>query len=314
MAERTYAKGLHDVGASTYAYLQPNGSWGWSNAGLIADGDATLLVDTLFDLRLTREMLDAMRRAVPAAAAIDVLVNTHGDPDHTFGNQLVGDAQIVATARAAEEMLAGATPAALQELLAQAPRMGVAGDYVSDAFGAFDFSDVRLVPPSRTFGGELALTVGDLEVQLIELGPAHTGGDAVVHVPAQRVVFAGDVLFAGVHPVTWDGSVGGWIAACERLLALDVDAIVPGHGPIAGKDDVRALRDYLAHVQAEAVAGWRAQLPAHEVARRIELAPYAGWCNPERVVTTVDAVYRERAGEGERADQIALIAETRNRG
>src|ERR1700754_937452 len=256
MPTTTYSKGLHDVGSSVYAYLQPDGGWGWSNAGLIVDGEQTLLVDTLFDLRLTREMLDAMKAAVPAAAAIDVLVNTHGDADHTFGNQVVGGAEIVASARAAEEMVGGISPEVLEQIVAAAPTLGVAGEYFTRAFGAFDFTDVRVVPPTRTFTRELSLTVGDTAVELIELGPAHTGGDAVVHVPSQRVVFSGDVLFSGVHPVVWDGSVGGWIEACERLLALDVDAIVPGHGPISGKDEVRALRDYLMYVEAAAVAGF----------------------------------------------------------
>ena len=67
MAQWPFTKGLHEVGPGLWAYIQPNGSWGWSNAGLIVDGDDTMLVDTLFDVKLTREMLDAMRRAVPAA-------------------------------------------------------------------------------------------------------------------------------------------------------------------------------------------------------------------------------------------------------
>ena len=67
----SYTRGLHDIGGDCYAYLQPDGSWGWSNAGLITDGDASLLVDTLFDLRLTGEMLAAMRDACPAASEID---------------------------------------------------------------------------------------------------------------------------------------------------------------------------------------------------------------------------------------------------
>ena len=54
MAKWQYTKGLHDLGNGCFAYLQPDGSWGWSNAGLIADRDQTLLVDTLFDLKLTR--------------------------------------------------------------------------------------------------------------------------------------------------------------------------------------------------------------------------------------------------------------------
>jgi len=58
-----YQRGLADLGRGSYAWMQPNGSWGWSNAGLITDGDQSLLVDTLFDLKLTREMLATMRDA-----------------------------------------------------------------------------------------------------------------------------------------------------------------------------------------------------------------------------------------------------------
>jgi hypothetical protein len=54
-----YTKGLHEIGDGVFAYLQPDGGWGWSNAGLVVDGDASLLVDTLFDLRLTGEMITA---------------------------------------------------------------------------------------------------------------------------------------------------------------------------------------------------------------------------------------------------------------
>src|SRR5262244_2644557 len=89
-----YTKGLRDLGRGAYAWLQPDGSWGWSNAGLVVDGGRALLVDTLFDLGLTREMLDAMRAAVPAAAHIDTLVNTHSNGDHTYGNALVAGAEI----------------------------------------------------------------------------------------------------------------------------------------------------------------------------------------------------------------------------
>src|ERR1043165_5686732 len=104
MAKWQYSKGLHDIGNGLYAYLQPDGSWGWSNAGLIVDGDQTLLVDTLFDLKLTAEMLSTMRAAVPAAKRIPPWVNTHHNGDHVYGNQLVADAEIIASKTCAEEM------------------------------------------------------------------------------------------------------------------------------------------------------------------------------------------------------------------
>jgi len=100
----SYVKGLQEVGEGLYAYLQPDGGWGWSNAGLIADGDSTLLVDTLYDLALTEQMLQSMRDAVPAAARIDTLVNTHANGDHCYGNQLLAGARIVASERTVEQM------------------------------------------------------------------------------------------------------------------------------------------------------------------------------------------------------------------
>src|SRR5579864_8507679 len=105
-----YTHGLHELGDGLFAYLQPDGTWGWSNAGLITAGETSLLIDTLFDLKLTREMLDTMRRALPAAARIDMVVNTHANGDHCYGNELVADARIIASRRTAEEMMTAITP------------------------------------------------------------------------------------------------------------------------------------------------------------------------------------------------------------
>src|SRR5436305_11477414 len=161
MNKCAYSKGLHDLGNSVYAYLQPDGSWGWSNAGIITDGDASLLIDTLFDLRLTQEMLDTMRQSIPAAAHIDMLVNTHANGDHYFGNQLVADAQIIASRRTAEEMPTAVSPAELAMVLKQASVLGQLGEYMVHCFGPFAFDNITLTLPKKTFEGTLSLSVGD---------------------------------------------------------------------------------------------------------------------------------------------------------
>ena len=120
--------------------------------------------------------------------------------------------------------------------------MGRAGEFFLECFGSFEFAGIELTSPSETFSGELTLRVGELEANLIEVGPAHTRGDTLVHLPGRRVLFAGDILFHGGHPIAWAGPVSNWIAACERILALEVDVIVPGHGPLADKAAVRDLR------------------------------------------------------------------------
>jgi glyoxylase-like metal-dependent hydrolase (beta-lactamase superfamily II) len=292
----SYVKGLQEVGDGLYAYLQPDGSWGWSNAGLVVDGERTLLIDTLFDLQLTEQMLGAMRRAVPAAASIDTLVNTHANGDHCYGNQLVGGARIIASERTAAEMVE-LPPAAMAALVEQAPEMGELGAFFLDCFGAFDFRGIELRLPQQTFSGELTLAVGDRELELIEVGPAHTRGDTLVHAPRERVLFSGDILFSGAHPITWAGPVSNWIAACERILAMDPELIVPGHGPLATPDAVRELKAYFEYLYEEARRCRAEGMTALEGARAIALDRWADWGEEERLVVNIANIYGELEGD-----------------
>jgi glyoxylase-like metal-dependent hydrolase (beta-lactamase superfamily II) len=296
MGER-YTHGLHELGAGCYAWLQPDGSWGWSNAGLVHDGGASLLVDTLFDLRLTGLMLEAMRRAVPAAAHIDVLVNTHANGDHCYGNQLVEGARIVASKACADEM-GHVPPATLAALLRNADSLGPAGAFFRRAFGAFDFEGIRLTPPTETFSGELRLRIGGKQVRLLEVGPAHTRGDVLVHLPADELVWSGDILFAEAHPIIWEGPVGNWIRACDAICAMRPRAVVPGHGPLCELSAVARLREYLVYIQAEARRRFEAGLSVREAARDISLADYASWGDAERIAVNVASLYREFGAPG----------------
>lgn len=294
----SYVKGLQEVGDGLYAYLQPDGGWGWSNAGLVADGDSTLLIDTLYDLALTEQMLQAMRRAVPAASRIDTLVNTHANGDHCYGNQLVGGARIVASERTAAEM-SDLPPAAMAALIEQAPTMGELGAFFLDCFGAFDFDGIELALPQETFAGELPIRVGERELRLIEVGPAHTRGDTLVHAPSERVLFTGDILFSEAHPIAWAGPVSNWIAACDRILAMDVAVIVPGHGPVAGRDAVRELKAYFEYLYEESRDRHAEGMTALQAARSISLGRWVDWRQRERLVVNVANIYRELSGDPE---------------
>jgi glyoxylase-like metal-dependent hydrolase (beta-lactamase superfamily II) len=192
----TCERGLHEVGDGLFAYLQPDGGWGWSNAGLVVADGTSLLVDTLFDLRCAREMLDAMR-ALTDRSPIGAAMNTHGNGDHCFGNQLLPPgAPIYATAGAVEEMRAA--PPELLHMLNQT-ELGRA------FFGAFDFEGMELRLPTEEFAGTIEVDVGGRAVRFEELGPAHTGGDAIAAVPDAGVVFTGDLLFVDGTPIMWAG-------------------------------------------------------------------------------------------------------------
>jgi cyclase len=298
MGGRDYKGGLQEVGDGLYAYLQPDGGWGLSNAGLVSDGDETLLIDTLFDLALTERMLVEMRRAVPAAARIGTVVNTHANGDHCYGNQLLGGARIVASERTSAEM-GELPPAAMAALVEQAPNMGVLGEFFLHCFGAFEFTGIEPVLPSETFSGELGLRVGARELRLLELGPAHTRGDTVAWLPAERVIYTGDILFNGAHPIAWAGPASNWIAACERIEALDPLVIVPGHGPLAELSDVRETRAYFEYLYEQARTTHAAGMTPLQAARSIELDRWAKWGERERLVVNIATIYGELTPDGE---------------
>src|SRR6266566_3865501 len=297
MSKWPYTRGLHDLGNSVYAYLQPDGTWGWSNAGIVTDGKASLLIDTLFDLKLTREMLDTMCKSIPGAAHIDMVVNTHANGDHCWGNELVADAQIFASTSTAEEMTTGIAPGQLAALLKQAPQLGQLGEYGSRIFGPFEFDNITLTPPTKTFKGELSLKVGDKEVHLIEVGPAHTLGDTLVHIPTDRVVFTADILFIGGHPIIWAGPTSNWLRACDRILEMDVDTIVPGHGPITDKKGVAEVKGYLEYIYQEAEKRYETGMSAQEAAKDIDLDRYATWTDGERIAVNIASIFRELRGD-----------------
>jgi len=285
---RPYERGVHEVAEGVFAYLQPDGSWGWSNAGLVVGDGQSLLVDTLFDLKLTREMLDQFARITDR---IDTVVNTHANGDHCWGNELVGDARIVASKECADE-IGAPPPETLAALVKDAPSMGVLGEFLARIFGPFDFEGINLRKPDETFEGELTLSVDGTDVRLIEVGPAHTRGDILVHVPDKRVVFTGDILFVGGHPIVWTGPVANWIAALDRVLAMDVDTVVPGHGPVVDKTAVNDEREYLLWLEREARSRFDAGMSPIDAARDMR-REYRQWGDGERLVVNIAAVYQE---------------------
>ncbi len=298
--------GLIEIAPGVHGWLQPNGLLGESNAGLVIGDGASLLVDTLWDPRLTRRMLDAMA-PLTADAPIQTLVNSHSDGDHWWGNSLVA-AEATAT-DAAAAVMARQSPAEMKRFRALAAVLTRAGSlpvpyprradvatiaaYVGGALAPFAFDEVRLVPPVRTFSGELTLDVGGREVRLIEVGPAHTPGDLVVWIPDARVVLAADILFIGVTPIMWVGPVERWIAALERILDLGAERFLPGHGPVCGAEEVQRLLEYWRWLDREAAQRLDAGRSVTEIARELAAAKFGDWLAPERAL--VNVTYRRGA-------------------
>jgi cyclase len=315
-APARFEGGLVEVGDGVHAWLQPNGVLGESNAALVAGDGTSLLVDTLWDPPLTRRMLTAMA-PLTADAPIATLVNSHSDGDHWWGNQEVAGAEIVAT-KAAATVMREESPAQMRRFGALARALKLAGSspvpyprrselrtiaaYVGGALAPFAFGQVRPVPPTRTFSGELAVDAGGREVRLIEVGPAHTPGDLIAWVPDARIAIAADILFVGVTPIMWAGPLANWVAALERLLALGAERFVPGHGPVCGPEEVQGLIDYWRWLDRAATERLDAGLSPTDTARELVLGDeiaelgFAGRLAPERALISVGTIDAHRRG------------------
>ena len=236
-------------------------------------------------------MLEAMAPVV-ARAPIDAALNTHANPDHCFGNELLPAAtEIYASAASAAEM--GQLSPEVLHAMKSAPGMPPdLAEFVEHAFGPFDFSNITFRAPSRTFEARMDLNVGDRTVTFLELGPAHTGGDTVVHVPDAGTVFTGDLLFIDGTPIVWS-SLSNWITACDRILELGATTLVPGHGPVTDASGVRDVRRYLTYIADQAAQRFRAGMDPAQAADDIDISDFADWGDPERIAANVVAAYRE---------------------
>ena len=296
MAARGFTKGLHDLGNGCFAWLQPNGGWGYSNSGLVVDSGQSMIVDTLYDLPKTREMLAAYRAAAPAIRNFDIVLNSHANGDHTYGNQLVAGARIIATRAAAEDM-AARRPEERTQLMRDWRTRGAYGEWAHETYARdFDFEGLVYTPATESFEKEMTFRVGTKEVHLVNVGPAHTRGDMLAYVPADRVVYTGDIVFADVHPAIWAGPIANWIAACDLMLGWDIETVVPGHGPLTDKNGVRQLREYFVYIAAETRRRFDAGMSEAEAAIDISLDAFRGWADPERIVINVSTLYAEFSG------------------
>ncbi len=287
---------LHELLPGIYAWVQPDGSWWVNNAGAVVAGDEVLVVDTCATAQRTRRFLDALDAAT-AGASIRLAVNTHQHGDHTYGNSLLPSTTV----------LLGHTQM----------REGLRLDPVIDGCPPVwnpvpDWGPVTRRLPDIAVDSALTVHLGDRQVQLLHPGgPAHTTGDLIAWLPEQRVLFCGDLVFAGLTPLVFMGSVPGALAAVDWLASLRPDIVVPGHGPVlAGAEIARVLeeqRGYYRFVLETAEGALSRGLTPLQAAREADLGPYSDWADAERLVLNLHRAYADHAGR--ELDPIAALSD-----
>ena len=267
---------LEEVSPGIYAYIQLDGSWGLNNAGFIKGEDALTLIDTCFTESRTRAYLEAIGKV--SSLPMKTLVNTHHHGDHTHGNYLVPSAAIVGHELCRQTVI----DTGLQAL--------------HPLFPGVDWGDLELAPPTITFTDRLELysgESGDLKIELIFMGPAHTTNDIVAWLPERKLLFSGDLIFNGGTPFVAMGSVSGSLQAVRRLRELGAETIVPGHGPVCGPAVMDDMETYLTFIQDTAKEAYDAGLTPLDAARQADLDQFAGWHDSERLVGNLHRAYSE---------------------
>jgi glyoxylase-like metal-dependent hydrolase (beta-lactamase superfamily II) len=161
----------------------------------------------------------------------------------------------------------------------------------------FEFDGIRLVLPTTVFEERHVLDLDGTEVHLIYVGPCHRVGDTIVHVPKERVLFAGDVIFRECTPVGWNGTYERWLKILDLIIWLDPEVIVPGHGPVCGIEGAMEMKAYLEYVREESNRCFGQGMSALDASKKIEFGPYAGWRSPARLYMNVERAYREFRNE-----------------
>jgi len=186
------------------------------NAAVITGKRGTVVVDThvtLEDGKALKEM------AVQASGGRPILavILTHEHFDHIVGNQFF-DCPIIATAAAREN---------IEE---------ISSERLPEGF--------VLTLPTETFTGEMSIYLGDKTLELRSEG-GHCPGELSVFIPEHGVLLTGDLAFNGRTPYVGDGDIPKWVEALTRLHAMGPDVVIPGHGPLGGKDILVRQRDWL---------------------------------------------------------------------
>jgi glyoxylase-like metal-dependent hydrolase (beta-lactamase superfamily II) len=157
-----------------------------------------------------------------------------------------------------------------------------------------------VVMPDVTFDDKIVLHLGEgREVHLVYAGHGHTRGDSFAYLPQQRVLFTADLLFVGEHPTVRDGDSANWQRILERLMGLEVDWIVSGHGDIVqGKEWLQTMHEYFG-VMRERVRGMIQQgMGVEEIKAHIDISPYNDWSRPDSVGETIEKLYHEIRAKG----------------
>ena len=286
----SWKSGLQEVAPNVFAYIHSGVGWDICNSGFIVGDDGVLVIDAMMVASQVRLYMEEIRKVTDKP--IRYVVNTHHHVDHSFGNQFYLPAEIVSHRGCREALITrGADVGMLSERY----------PHYRD-----DWAEARLTPASITYEDKMIVHLGGKVIELLHPGPAHTYGDTLVYLPEDKVLFTGDVAFHYLPPLARDGHISNWIKVANGILNhLDATTLIPGHGPVSGKEVVSATLKYLRLVKRTSRSHFQWGASVEDTSRAVLLGEYADWVEPERVMVNVQRLYQEFRGELPKARAMA---------
>jgi cyclase len=228
----------------------------------VVGNDGVLVADGQGSVDATRKMLGEIAKITSKPIKWYIVGSDHGD--HTAGNSVLP-----------KDIIYVVTPFSRQQMKLDAPAMT---------------------------GDKQVINVGGIEVQALYLGPAHTGGDLVVYLPKQKILFMSEVYLNRVFPAMRSAHPTEWVAAIDRALKLDVDRFVPGHGfieePKASREELIEYQKAMRAVIAEVNRLHKLGLTADDAAKQANWGPYKEWFLVEQQgPIAVRKIYEEIEGK-----------------
>jgi len=283
------------------------------NAGIIDLGEQTLIFDTFLTPQAAAELLTVAETL--SSSRVKLVVNSHHHLDHIGGNQIFPETTTILSTSATRALIAQQAAqqlAALQEQEAQrlaelekqaaTARKSAEKQDAQQALAQWRFLQEALPNwqfrlPTTTFDQRLVLYGRQRQAELITYGGGHSQSDAILYLPAEKIVFMGDLLSIQCHPALHDGDPGEMPRILDLVKRLQPQTLVPGHGPVGSLADIQAMQHYLATMTETALTELAFQTEEGiDVDKRIsQLRPpsaFASWTRTQFFATNLRFLYQ----------------------
>ena len=300
---------FHELAAGVWAAIVIPTGLAASNSGIVDLGDRTLI----FDTTLSPASALALRTAAEGLIGrrVACVLNSHWHRDHVFGNAVFApETEIYATART-REIMSEKTAADMAEFSQRWPEQlkewAESARLATDEAQRLDFLDgvrfaqaiintlpqLKLRLPDHTFTERLEFKGAQRAAAFVTYGGGHTDSDAFLYLPAERIIFTGDLLVVKNHPGMDGGHPGEWLKILAQIKARDPLFLIPGHGELGTLDDVTLMERYINETRQMAEQNLREGGTAQSAAALPPPAFTAGWANTESFARNMTFLHEE---------------------